>query len=146
MPTTLPTGNMAGDPVYPIAPGIVVAAGWSDDFGNYVMIEHEVCDNRFYSIYAHFGTERNSGVFVGVGEDVNSDTFIGTTGKTKGEDMVPAHLHFEVRTAGNVNLASLGPFQGMRFWGYSQSTWVQDFLDLGAIYGYDSDIATMPIR
>ena len=90
------------------APGVVVAAGWSDDFGNYVMVEHELYDNKFYSIYAHLGTERNSGVFVGVGEDVNSDTIIGTTGKTKGDDMVPAHLHFEVRTAGNVNLASSG--------------------------------------
>ncbi len=64
-------GHAVGCPVYPIAPGIVVAAGWSDDFGNYVMVEHELYDNKFYSIYAHLGTERNSGVFVGVGEDVN---------------------------------------------------------------------------
>ncbi len=133
--------------VFPIVPGIVVKIGYSKHLGNYIIIEHDVYGKKFYSVYAHLGkSDTDTGILVSKGEIVDVDTQIGATGNTKGESPGSAseqerqsHLHFEVRTPANVNLAAADPFAQLYFWGYKDFPWEDYFLDLGLVFGYDSD-------
>lgn len=81
-----------GDPVYAVAGGRVMFAGWpSDGWGHYVILAHRLGDGRrVQSIYAHL--ER---VAVAVDDEVSRGQEIGTVGKGAGQYL--AHLHFEVR-------------------------------------------------
>ena len=77
-------------PVMPAAPGKVVFSGFSNGYGNYVVVEHE---NGLASIYGH-----NSVNLVKAGDVVDEHTVMalsGSTGKSTGP-----HLHFEVRKGG----------------------------------------------
>ena len=141
--------------VYPLGPGVVVAAGWSNDYGNYVLVEHDVYGVKFYSLYAHLGTEKNGGILCKPGDLVNPLMPIGTTGDTKGDSKgglihIDPHLHLEVRTTQNVNLpissnqSSPNPFSNLPFWGYALSNWYLYFLDLGSVFGYDYTYRNMP--
>ena len=76
-----------GDPtIYAPAPGKVVFAAWSGEFGNMVEIDHGF---GVKTRYAHLGE-----IKVSVGEEVGFHRaigVIGTTGRTTG-----AHLHYEI--------------------------------------------------
>lgn len=149
----------AGDLVYAIMDGTVVFAGWTSDYGNTIMVEHDINGEKFYSVYGHLGQSKSdTGISVNVGDSVDPSTQIGTAGATKPytdkngdyyEDGLNhsgsgAHLHFEVRKAANVNLAyPTYPFMGEAYWGYNQATWHDNFVDLGVIYGYNADYAGM---
>jgi len=79
-----------GTEIKPVLSGKVVYSGYSNGYGNCVIVEH---DNGIQTIYAH-----NSKNLVKAGDTVTSDTVIalsGSTGRTTGP-----HLHFEVRKDG----------------------------------------------
>jgi murein DD-endopeptidase MepM/ murein hydrolase activator NlpD len=80
---------------------------------------------------------------VKVGDPVFSSTHIGEMGNTKGNVTITTHLHFELRTAMNVDLNQDFPLRGKLFWinqdgGESCSPWTDCWLDLGLLYGYDA--------
>ena len=79
-----------GEPIVAGASGVVLTAGWRTGYGNTVVISH---GEGYTTLYAHMtdiavaaGTEVEGGEQIG---------WVGTTGWTTG-----AHLHFEVRVAG----------------------------------------------
>lgn len=79
-----------GTEIKPVLSGKVVYSGYSNGYGNCVIVEHE---NGIQTIYAH-----NSKNLVKAGDTVTTDTVIalsGSTGRTTGP-----HLHFEVRKNG----------------------------------------------
>ncbi len=79
----------SGVPVHASAAGVVIEAGRSPTYGNYVEVDHGEGVSTFY---AHL-TRAASGVREGVRLD-EGDTlgFVGSTGRSTGP-----HLHFEVR-------------------------------------------------
>ncbi|MBM3181449.1 MAG: M23 family metallopeptidase [Chloroflexi bacterium] len=90
-----------GAPVFAPAPGLVIFAGtddktrfaqWADYYGNLVVIEHE---EGLYTLYGHL-----SKVHVRAGERVSGGDVIAAVGHTG--IAVGSHLHFEVRTGGDV--------------------------------------------
>ena len=82
------------DPIYAYQSGKVIAAKYSGNYGNMVLIQHE---NGMKTRYAHM-----SSILVKVGENVSGGQKIGlmgSTGRSTGN-----HLHFEVIINGkNVN-------------------------------------------
>jgi murein DD-endopeptidase MepM/ murein hydrolase activator NlpD len=79
-----------GDPVFATADGIVQAAGWSGDYGNMVVLNHEF---GIATRYAHL-----SAFTVKAGDRVSrGDTlgYVGMTGRASG-----SHLHYEVLANG----------------------------------------------
>ncbi len=88
----------AGTPVYAALLGTVTTAGWSDIYGNYVIITHY---SGYKSLYGHM-----SKITVKKGQFVSTGTKIGEVGST-GLSTGP-HLHFTVYKNGNaVNPAAL---------------------------------------
>jgi murein DD-endopeptidase MepM/ murein hydrolase activator NlpD len=82
-----------GSPVHPVARGTVVSAGYEGNFGNKVVIDHNVNGEHFVTIYAHMDF-----ISVHTGQSVErSDQIggVGNTGRSYG-----AHLHFELRPNG----------------------------------------------
>jgi murein DD-endopeptidase MepM/ murein hydrolase activator NlpD len=79
--------NSAGTPIVAFADGTVTAAGTSNGYGNYVILEH---DGGFFTLYAHCRTVNvKAGQTVKRGQKIAA---IGSTGVTTGP-----HLHFELR-------------------------------------------------
>lgn len=78
-----------GTPVRAFADGSIIAAGSSDSYGNYVIIDH---GNGFSTMYAHC-----SKLCMGCGEVKMGDTIalVGATGLATGP-----HLHFEIKYDG----------------------------------------------
>lgn len=88
----------AGTPVYAALLGTVTTAGWSDIYGNYVIITHY---SGYKSLYGHM-----SKINVKKGQFVSTGTKIGEVGST-GLSTGP-HLHFTVYKNGtSVNPAAL---------------------------------------
>jgi murein DD-endopeptidase MepM/ murein hydrolase activator NlpD len=79
-----------GDEIKATASGIVVAAGKSPDYGNYVKIKH---GGGIETRYAHA-----SKLFVNTGDLINKDQVIALVGNT-GRSTGP-HLHYEIRLNG----------------------------------------------
>lgn len=79
-----------GTPVISARKGEVVNVGWSDVYGNMVIIDH---GGGAESLYGHL-----SGLYVKVGYPVIAGDKIGTCGST-GNSTGP-HLHFEIRKNG----------------------------------------------
>lgn len=84
--------NRNAPPVSASDGGVVVIAGWPDNFGygNRVVIDH---GNGYRSLYAHL-----SNVYVSVGETISRGQIIGqmgSTGRSTG-----THLHFEIHYKG----------------------------------------------
>ena len=75
-----------GEPVYAAASGFVVFAGWTYNFGNYIILYH---GDDYFSIYGH-----NKLNFVDTKDFVKRGDVIGSAGGT-GIASGP-HLHFEV--------------------------------------------------
>ncbi|MCI2956149.1 M23 family metallopeptidase [Agromyces atrinae] len=86
-------GTGCDAPIYAANSGVVTYAGWSGSYGNFIKIDH---GGGISTGYAHI---RNGGLFVGVGQWVDSGQNIasaGTTGASTG-----CHLHFEVYNGGS---------------------------------------------
>ncbi|MGD9488847.1 MAG: peptidoglycan DD-metalloendopeptidase family protein [Calditrichaceae bacterium] len=81
-----------GSPIRATADGVVTFAGWTDDAGYVLIVEHGF---GFSSLYKH--NERN---MVGVMEKVSKGQVIALLGDT-GKISSGAHLHFEVWKNGN---------------------------------------------
>ncbi|MEM0473189.1 MAG: M23 family metallopeptidase [Candidatus Aenigmatarchaeota archaeon] len=102
-------GVAHGTPIHAIQSGKVVEAGFNTGgFGNYVVIEHELNGNKYYSMYAHLSC---SGITVQKDQYVNVGDVIGYSG---GDDdckgtSTGAHLHFEIRQGQNSLTNSVNP-------------------------------------
>lgn len=87
-----------GTRIYAALPGKVTTAGWSDVFGNYVIVQHH---SGYRSLYGHM-----SKIDVKKGAYVDTNTVVGRVGST-GMSTGP-HLHFTVYKNGRtVNPANL---------------------------------------
>lgn len=76
-----------GKPIHTLGAGKVVFAGFiADGHGNTVIVEHE---NGLVSLYAHMGK-----IYVGVGNEIDTQSPIGTVGLT-GRTTGP-HVHLEI--------------------------------------------------
>ena len=82
----------SGDPVVTTADGKVVTVDYTDDFGNYVIIQHK---HGYYTRYAHLLSSR-----VRIGQRVQQGEVIGYIGNT-GLSTGP-HLHYEVHIGSDV--------------------------------------------
>lgn len=76
-----------GQPVYAADSGVVISAGYSNGYGNNVLIDHK---NGYYTRYAHLNS-----LGVSTGDKVQAGQTIGEAGNT-GNSTGP-HLHFEIR-------------------------------------------------
>lgn len=83
--------GITGDPIYPVRPGYIRAAGYSNvGYGNTVIVDH---GSGTISLYAHL-----SKIIAKPGQTVNTRDIIGemgATGKSFGD-----HLHLEIRKDG----------------------------------------------
>ncbi|MFP4697074.1 MAG: murein hydrolase activator EnvC family protein [Eubacteriales bacterium] len=79
-----------GTDIVSAAAGKVVEAGWSNSYGNYIVIDH---GSGYMTLYAH-----NSRLLVSVGDEVGKWQPISKAGST-GYSTGP-HLHFSVRKSG----------------------------------------------
>ena len=82
--------------------GRVVSAGWSDVYGNYVVVLHE---NDWETLYGHM-----SRIIARLGQAVETGTVLGLVGST-GLSTGP-HLHFEIRKHG----AAVDPLEMLHPW------------------------------
>ncbi len=85
-------GAPEGTAILAAESGTVIVAGWTNGFGNTVIIEH---DNSTWTLYGHI---RNGGLAVQKGDTVRRGqkvAEVGSTGRSTGN-----HLHFEVRKNG----------------------------------------------
>jgi murein DD-endopeptidase MepM/ murein hydrolase activator NlpD len=129
-------GSRLGAPIHAAAYGKVVSVGdnGNTDFGKYVLIEHDVYGDKYYSVYAHLNAQ-----YVAQGDIVDDTTAIGAMGESGTNNI---HLHFEVRKATNVDLTQDNPFQGQVWWPQTWTSLTSNFVNLGVIYGYASDFFT----
>ena len=81
-----------GTPIYAAMSGVVVVSGWSNIFGNYVIINHE---NGYQTLYGHMSKR-----IAQKGQRVSQGTRIGLVGST-GYSTGP-HLHFTVYKNGKL--------------------------------------------
>lgn len=74
-------------PIYAAMEGTVIAKGWSNVYGNYVMIQHH---SGYRTLYGHMNSFGNikTGSYVNTGKVIG---YVGTTGQSTGY-----HLHFTV--------------------------------------------------
>ncbi len=87
-----------GTPIYAALDGVVTTAGWSDVYGNYVIVKHH---SGYKTLYGHM-----SQILAVKGQYVNTNTRLGLVGST-GMSTGP-HLHFTVYKNGRtVNPANL---------------------------------------
>ncbi|MBE4736951.1 MULTISPECIES: peptidoglycan DD-metalloendopeptidase family protein [Streptomyces] len=88
-------GAGSGTPVLAARDGVVTFAGWSNGYGNRVVISHGTIDGDTISTtYNHM----LSGLSVGVGDQVKVGQRVGLVGSTGYS--TGAHLHFEVQQNG----------------------------------------------
>ena len=73
--------------VFSVLDETVISAGWNDDTGNTIQIQH---DNNLISIYKH-----NEKLLKGIGDHVTAGTPIAIVGNT-GKLSTGYHLHFEL--------------------------------------------------
>ncbi|MFJ8015022.1 peptidoglycan DD-metalloendopeptidase family protein [Streptomyces sp. NPDC096339] len=78
----------SGTVIRSVGPGVVVTAGWSNAYGNQVVIKHA---DGMYSQYAHM-----SALTASEGQQIKGGQQIGVSGATG--NVTGAHLHFEIRT------------------------------------------------
>ena len=81
-----------GTPIYAAMSGKVIHAGWSNIFGNYIIVDH---GNGYQTLYGHM-----SKILARNGQRVSQGTRIGLVGST-GYSTGP-HLHFTVYKNGKL--------------------------------------------
>ncbi|MCB2160576.1 peptidoglycan DD-metalloendopeptidase family protein [bacterium] len=128
------TTNQPGRPIYPVAYGTIAFEGTIGGFGNYIVVEHDVYGEKFYSVYAHLQVND----LQPVGSEVDNNIQIGEMGSS-GTDSV--HLHFEVRKETNVN-SNYG-VGGMTWWPSSLDAMHANFVDLSSIFGIGKAFSTI---
>ena len=79
-----------GQPVMSIADGIVKEKGYTNDCGNYVVIEHKINGVTAWSRYQHFSKE----AIVSIGQSVTAGQMIGTAGHSGTGS--GNHLHIQI--------------------------------------------------
>ena len=84
-----------GTPIYAVADGVVVRAGYTDSGGGVIVIEHTVQGQRVASYYIHMWQD---GIYVSEGETVTAGQHIGDVGSS-GHSTGP-HLHLEIHPGG----------------------------------------------
>ncbi len=86
-----------GTPVYSVAPGKVIAAGYNATAGNFVTIEHTEDDgvSKFRTSYCHM---LDGSITVPVGEFVADGIRLGTIGDTGNPTPGAYHLHFTLKS------------------------------------------------
>jgi len=84
-------GAPTGAPIYSVASGTVIYAGWMDGYGQLVVVDH---GGGVATAYAHM-----SSIAAGVGQSVGQGQVIGYVGCTG--HCFGSHLHFEVRVNGS---------------------------------------------
>jgi murein DD-endopeptidase MepM/ murein hydrolase activator NlpD len=83
-----------GQPIYAVADGRVIRAGWNGGYGNYTCISHgSYRGSGLSTCYAH-----QSRILVSAGQRVRRGQVIGRVGTTGAS--TGYHLHFEVRISG----------------------------------------------
>ena len=90
------SAGIYGKPIVSAADGVVLIAGWSNSFGNWVLINHGTKNGKQYAtVYAHMcrAPSVSSGQSVTAGQTLG---YVGSTGNSTGN-----HLHFEVRVDGD---------------------------------------------
>ncbi len=80
-----------GTPIYAVADGIVVRAGYTDAGGGVIVIEHTVRGERVASMYVHMWAH---GIHVAEGDTVTAGRRIGDVGSS-GHSTGP-HLHLQI--------------------------------------------------
>jgi murein DD-endopeptidase MepM/ murein hydrolase activator NlpD len=84
--TGVDLSGVTGVPIKAAMSGRVVTAGWSDVYGNYIVIAHH---SNYRTLYGHMSAFRaRSGSYVRTGETIG---YVGNTGQSVG-----SHLHFMV--------------------------------------------------
>ncbi|NNU15468.1 M23 family metallopeptidase [Parvularcula sp. ZS-1/3] len=81
----------SGSTVMAAASGKIVEAGYRDDFGNYVILDH---GKGVYTRYAHLASFSSG---IKAGRSVKDGQALGRMGNTAGYPM-PIHLHYELLT------------------------------------------------
>ena len=85
-------GAPAGTKVFSTAPGVVRAVGYSDTFGNYVIVRHLPQVESYYAHLSKVSVKKGDVVLL---RSVRSIGTVGSTGRATGP-----HLHFETRLFG----------------------------------------------
>jgi lysostaphin len=88
-------------PVQAIAPGVVVFAKNQGTYGNLVILNHR---GGFQSRYAQLDSIR-----VKLGQQVQTGETIGTVGMTGNPSSTEPHLHFEIRSQGDLGWEAKNP-------------------------------------
>jgi len=88
-------------PVQAIAPGVVVFAKNQGTYGNLVILNHR---GGFQSRYAQLNSIR-----VKLGQQVQTGETIGTVGMTGNPSSTEPHLHFEIRSQGDLGWEAKNP-------------------------------------
>lgn len=84
-----------GTPIYAVADGVVVRAGYTDAGGGVIVIEHTVQGERVASMYVHMWSH---GIHVAEGDTVTAGQHIGDVGSS-GHSTGP-HLHLQIHPGG----------------------------------------------
>ncbi len=82
-----------GTPIMASGDATVVSAGWSNGFGNLVVLKHNATYSTAYGHMSRFAKGIHAGQHVRQGETIG---YVGMTGLATGP-----HLHYEVRVSGN---------------------------------------------
>lgn len=92
------SGVVAPMDVYAAEDGVVAVAGWGDEAGNNIIIDHD----GYYTCYQHL-----SAIYVQSGDAVTAGQKIGKTGKTGSAEGI--HLHFGVKVNGTNTINARNP-------------------------------------
>jgi hypothetical protein len=100
--------STSGNNVLAAASGVVVKAQYDPDYGNVIIIKHDLNGETFYTLYGHI---KCGGFLVKTGDIVQQGQLIGYSG---GDDeckgiSTGAHLHFEIRKNENSISSSVNP-------------------------------------
>jgi len=97
------------DPVMATADGTVVYINKRQalsNFGNYIVIRHEIQGMEVYSLYGHLSAIETG---LAIGQSVKAGQVIATMGRTSNAEVIGqwrAHLHFQLNLLCNDNFAS----------------------------------------
>lgn len=97
-----------GTELYAAYEGVVEHAGWAgkgDSAGFYVRIKHTINGRTYYTFYMHMDE-----IKVKKGDHIAKGCFIGFSGGSgkDGRDSCVPHLHYEIRTTGDIAIDPLG--------------------------------------
>lgn len=84
--TGIDLATAEGTPIKAAKEGVVVKAGWSNSYGNYIVVSHA---EHLMTLYAHMQY-----LFVRTGQPVTQGQLLGTVGQTG--NVTGPHLHFEL--------------------------------------------------